>query len=84
MREGIDLAQLEAELAGTSGLRAGATGEAYGSRAGELAEVRRAQRQRPWEDASVLLREEAAAYKEIMGPRVSGEAQPKPGGSSFL
>jgi hypothetical protein len=83
---GINLAQLEAELAGTYGLRSGATGQpAHRDAAGDLAELRRAQRQRGWDDATVLLRDEAAAYREVYGTREQRDsARKQPGGSSFL
>jgi hypothetical protein len=85
MSGGTNLAQVEPELAGLSGLRAGATGgPAYRSPAEQQAELRRAQRQRGWDDATPLLREEAAAYREVMGPRVKRQKEPTPGRSSFL
>jgi hypothetical protein len=66
-------------------LRAGATGQAaYRDPAGELAELRRQQRQLSLEDATQLARDAAMAYSEVVGPPEQRD-EPEPGrGSTFL
>jgi hypothetical protein len=78
------------ELPDLRELRAGATGQAADpDHAGELAELRRQQRQRGWDDATPMLRDEAAAYREVYGTPEQREGQldsarQRPRGTSFL
>ena len=59
-----------------AGLRSGATGApAYPSPAEEQAELRRQQRQRPWDDATPLVRDAAQAYREVYGTAEQRELQ---------
>jgi hypothetical protein len=56
------------ELPDLSELRSGATGQpAHPDEAGKLAELRRQQGQRGWDDATPLLGDDAAAYREVYG-----------------
>lgn len=68
-----------------SNLVAGATGhEAQADPNVELAERRRQQRTRPWADATPMLRDSAAAYRQVMGTREERARQPaQPGRSTF-
>jgi hypothetical protein len=66
-------------------LRAGATGQpAYRDSGEELAESRLERRQVTLEDSTLLARDAAAVYREVLGPRIERH-EPEPGhGSTFL